>query len=52
MDIPQGGAKGVILAQAGRSGGWSLYLNGGKPIYTYNWLGLWRYAVAAPDERA
>ena len=25
MEIPQGGANGLILAQAGRFGGWSLY---------------------------
>ena len=37
----------MILAQAGRFGGWSLYLKDGKPTYTYNWLGLQRYTVAA-----
>ena len=37
----------VLLAQAGRFGGWSLYLKDGKPTYTYNWLGLQRYTVAA-----
>ena len=47
VEIPQKGANGVILAQAGRFGGWSLYLQGGKPTYTYNWLGLQRYTVAA-----
>jgi hypothetical protein len=41
----QGGANGVILAQAGRFGGWSLYLKDGKPIYTYNWLGLKQYTI-------
>jgi arylsulfatase len=40
-------ANGVILAQAGRFGGWSLYLKDGKPTYTYNWLSLQRYTVAA-----
>jgi arylsulfatase len=40
-------ASGAILAQAGRFGGWSLYLKDGKPTYTYNWLGLQRYTVAA-----
>jgi hypothetical protein len=45
--IPKGGAKGVILAQAGRFGGWSLYLKDGKPTYTYNFLGLQRFTVAA-----
>ncbi len=45
--IPEGGANGVILSQAGRFGGWSLYLKDGKPTYTYNFLGLHSYKVAA-----
>jgi arylsulfatase len=49
VDIPEGGADGVILAQGGRFGGWSLYMDEGRPIYTYNWLGLERYTVSAPD---
>ena len=47
VTIPAGGAKGVLLAQAGRFGGWSLYLKDGKPAYTYNFLGLQRFTVAA-----
>jgi arylsulfatase len=47
LEIPKKGASGVILAQAGRFGGWSLYVKDGKPSYTYNWLGLQRYTVAA-----
>ena len=47
VEIPKKGANGVILAQAGRFGGWSLYLKDGKPTYTYNWLGLRRYIIAA-----
>jgi arylsulfatase len=49
VQIPQGGANGVILAQGGRFGGWSLYLKDGKPAYTYNWVGLERFTVAAPE---
>ena len=45
--IPEGGANGVILAQGGRFGGWSLYMKDGKPIYTYNFLGLSRNTIAA-----
>jgi arylsulfatase len=45
--IPAGGANGVIIAQGGRFGGWSLYLKDGKPTYTYNFLGLQRFNVAA-----
>ncbi|MGZ8460666.1 MAG: arylsulfatase [Candidatus Deferrimicrobiaceae bacterium] len=47
VEIPKNGADGVILAQAGRFGGWSFYLKDGKPTYTYNWLGLQQYTVAA-----
>jgi len=47
VQIPKGGAKGVILAQAGRFGGWSLYLKNGKPTYTYNFLGLERFHIGA-----
>ncbi len=47
--IPNSGANGVILAQAGRFGGFSLYLKEGKPTFVYNFLGLQEYKVSAPD---
>lgn len=47
IDVAKGGANGVIIAQAGRFGGWSLYVKNGKPTYTYNFLGLQRYTVTA-----
>lgn len=47
IDVPARKANGVIIAQAGRFGGWSLYLLNGKPTYTYNFLGLERYTIAA-----
>jgi arylsulfatase len=47
VEVPKGGGNGVIIAQAGRFGGWSLYLKGGKPTYTYNFLGLQRFTIAA-----
>jgi len=40
LQIPEGGANGVIIAQAGRFGGWSLYVKDGMPMYAYNFLGL------------
>ena len=45
-------ANGVILAQAGRFGGWSLYVKDGKPTYTYNWLGLKEYSIASSQALA
>ncbi|MGE5362275.1 MAG: arylsulfatase [Bacteroidales bacterium] len=47
VEVAAGGANGVILAQGGRFGGWSLYMKGGKPIYVYNFLGLQRFTVAS-----
>ncbi|MGR9099205.1 MAG: arylsulfatase [Gammaproteobacteria bacterium] len=49
LEIPQDGANGVIIAQGGRFGGWSLYLKNGKPAYTYNFLGLDQYTVSSDD---
>ena len=49
LDVPEGGANGVIISQGGRFGGWSLFMKDGKPSYTYNFLGLSRYTVAAPQ---
>ena len=38
IEVPQGGGDGVIIAQGGRFGGWTLYMKGGKLKYCYNWL--------------
>ncbi len=47
LNIPGGGANGVILSQGGRFGGWSLYLKDNKPEFTYNFLGLERYVTSS-----
>jgi hypothetical protein len=47
VEIPAGGANGVVLAQGGKFGGWSLYLKDGKPTYQYNFLGMEHYTIAA-----
>jgi arylsulfatase len=43
--VPEGGAEGVIFAQGGEFGGWSLYVVEGKPRYCYNLFGLQRFKV-------
>jgi hypothetical protein len=43
--VPDGGAEGVIVAQGGAFGGWSLYVNEGRPAYCYNLFGLQRFKV-------
>jgi arylsulfatase len=49
VDVPAN-ASGVILCQGGDFGGWSLYLLDGKPIYTYNWVGLEMYSVTSTQK--
>jgi arylsulfatase A-like enzyme len=43
--VPEGGAEGVIVAQGGAFGGWSLYVQDGRPAYCYNLFGLQRFKV-------
>ena len=45
----EGNDKGIILCQGGKFGGWALYMNEGKPAYTYNYFGLKRYTIEAPN---
>ncbi|RJR40664.1 MAG: arylsulfatase [Deltaproteobacteria bacterium] len=50
IDIPQAGAQGVIAAVGGVVGGWSLYVQDGKPAFTYNYLTAERPTVMAKDK--
>jgi arylsulfatase len=43
--VPESGAEGVIVAQGGLTGGWSLYTKAGKPKYCYNFYGVDRYTI-------
>jgi len=47
VDLPNGGAEGVIIAQGGRFGGWSLYSKDGKAKFVYNVLGIQEFATEA-----
>ena len=49
LEIPQGGANGVLICQGGRFGGWSFYLKDGKPAYHYNFLGLEQFSIRAAE---
>ena len=39
VEIPDGGAEGVVFAHGSRFGGHAIYLKDGKMYYIYNWLG-------------
>ena len=43
--VPPNGAEGVIVAQGGLTGGWSLYAKNGCAKYCYNFFGVDRYVV-------
>jgi len=43
--VPEGGAHGVIIAQGGAFGGWTLYAKDGRPAYCYNLFGLQQFKV-------
>ncbi|WP_431298106.1 arylsulfatase [Tabrizicola sp. BL-A-41-H6] len=47
LDVPEGGAEGVIISQGADIGGWSLYAHKGKLKYCYNWGGFKRFYVEA-----
>lgn len=48
IDVADASQTGVIIAQGGRFGGWSLYLDKGRPTYTYNFLDRQRTTIASP----
>jgi arylsulfatase A-like enzyme len=50
IEVPDGGAEGVIIAQGGSIGGWSLYLKESRPRYCYNLLGIERFYVGSDTE--
>ena len=52
VEVPAGGGNGTIIAQGGRFGGWSLYVNNGVPGYDYNFLGLQHTSVASTRKLA
>jgi arylsulfatase A-like enzyme len=43
VEVPPGGAEGMIATLGGRFGGYGLYLLKGKPVFTYNFLDLTRF---------
>jgi arylsulfatase A-like enzyme len=45
--IPDAKTSGVIIAQAGRFGGWSLYMKDGRVVHDYNFFGLGHTKVAS-----
>jgi arylsulfatase len=49
IDVPEGGGDGSIVTQGGRFGGYGLYLLKGRPVFTWNLLGLDRVRWEGPQ---
>ena len=49
VEVPVAGAQGMIVTSGGRFGGYGLYLLQGRPVYTYNLLGLASVRWEGPD---
>jgi hypothetical protein len=49
VEIPQGGAEGMLVTQGGRFGGYGFYLLKGKPVFLYNLLDLKRVRWEGPE---
>jgi arylsulfatase len=52
VEVPQGGAEGVLVTEGGRFGGYGLYLLKGKPVFLYNFLDLERFRWEGADALA
>ncbi len=49
VNIPEGGANGVLLSMGGNDGGFSFYVQDGKLCYLHNYLALDYFYVKAED---
>jgi arylsulfatase A-like enzyme len=49
IDIPRGGAEGMIVTQGGRFGGYGFYVLKHKPVFLWNLLDVKRVRWESPD---
>ena len=49
VEIPEGGAEGMLITQGGRFGGYGFYLLKGKPVFLWNLVDLKRVRWEGPE---
>ena len=49
IEVPAGGAEGMILTSGGRFGGYGFYLLKGRPVWLWNMVDLERHKWEAPE---
>src|SRR5581483_978761 len=47
VELPDAGAEGMVITQGGLTGGYGLYLRGGKAHFVYNLLALERFTISS-----
>jgi len=52
VELKNGATNGVIIAQAGRFGGWCIYMKNGKVSHEYNFFGLEHTRITSPKALA
>ena len=50
LEIPKGGAEGMLLTHGGRFSGYGFYVLKGKPVFHYNLAGVAQYEIAGKDK--
>jgi arylsulfatase A-like enzyme len=50
VDLKQPGAEGVLVAQGGRFGGYTLYIKNGKLVWHFNFLNAARYTITSDSD--
>lgn len=49
IEVPAGGAQGVIATHGGSTGGYGLYVRDGKPTFVYNYLSIEQFAFSGQE---
>ena len=49
IEVPKDGADGVLVAEGGAAGGYTLYIKDGRPVYEYNYFAHERYKVTSSE---
>ncbi len=49
LDIPEKGAEGMVFTHGGLTGGYGIYLRGGKAHVVYNMLAIERYTIDSDE---
>jgi arylsulfatase A-like enzyme len=52
IEVPQGGAEGMLITQGGRFAGYGFYLLKGKPVFNWNLVGLKHVKWEGPEALA